>query len=316
MKHKSQHSIPKCYLKAWCDTLCPKGFTPYVWVFPKDSRKGRKRSPEKTFIETDLYTIHHPNGERDLILEHGLSQLESDFTRIRRNVLNKRKNLPDEDRLKLCVFTAAMFARTTRHHEHTKQQWQLVKDKMEQMMEWAKTATEEQKRAMSHIERPSGGTGKGLGYKEVKELAESPMRFTLPATVQALITPFYNMSMAILETDDDIGFITSDAPCVWFDAEACKRPPFYQSVGLMYPTIEITLPLSPSQMLFICHNQNIRGYIKMKPEMTDEFNRRTRFHAHDSYVVNRNESREIWFEKGEEPEDSWRKKQQKESHNK
>jgi hypothetical protein len=57
VKHKRQHYVPKSYLQAWCDPNCPPGQTPYVWVFSKGGGRVRKKSPEKLFRETDMYTV-------------------------------------------------------------------------------------------------------------------------------------------------------------------------------------------------------------------------------------------------------------------
>lgn len=88
-KHKKQHFIPRCYLKAWCDPHCPTNQTPYVWMFGKEDREGRRKAPENIFHETDMYTIHDESGGRDLKIEHGLSQLENTFTVIRNKKFNR-----------------------------------------------------------------------------------------------------------------------------------------------------------------------------------------------------------------------------------
>ncbi len=82
-KYKKQHYLPACYLKAWRDPVVPENQTPFVWIFDKSGRSGRRKAPENIFRETDMYTIHMPDGSRDLRLEHGLNQLESMFSSIR-----------------------------------------------------------------------------------------------------------------------------------------------------------------------------------------------------------------------------------------
>src|ERR1700704_3168622 len=99
--HKAQHWIPKCYLRAWTDPNTPVGHNPYVHVFSKDGSASRKKSPENLFTETDLYTIHLPDGGRDLRLEQGLCGLEASFSTIRRDYLAKRKHVPLPRYLKL-----------------------------------------------------------------------------------------------------------------------------------------------------------------------------------------------------------------------
>src|SRR5882762_10371422 len=74
-KHKKQHVIPNCYLKAWCDPLTPTGQIPYIWRISKDGSQSRKRAPEKSFTANDRYTITLPNGERNLVVEHTLAEI-------------------------------------------------------------------------------------------------------------------------------------------------------------------------------------------------------------------------------------------------
>jgi hypothetical protein len=59
-----------------------------------------------------MYTIIKPDGERDLVLEHGLSQLENDFACLRKNKLSKHLPLTASDRVVICAFMAAMHTRT------------------------------------------------------------------------------------------------------------------------------------------------------------------------------------------------------------
>ena len=85
--HKSQHWVPRSYLQAWVDPDTPAGHEPYVNVISRDGGEVRRRAPSNIFTETDLYTIQLPDGRRDLRLEHGLSQLETDFFEMRRKFL-------------------------------------------------------------------------------------------------------------------------------------------------------------------------------------------------------------------------------------
>ena len=94
--------------------------------------------------------------------------------------------------------------------------------------------------------------------------------------------------------------ITSDAPCVWFDPEAYKRPFLYRAPGLAWPTIEVTLPVSPKQVLLMNH-AGLNRYFKVPPHIVDELNRRTRGHADEYFVVQRNEARPIWYDLGTPP---------------
>jgi hypothetical protein len=104
--HKKQHAVPKCYLKAWLDPNPFKGRR-HVWLFEKDDSNPRRRSPKAIFHETDLYTIHRKDGERDLVLEHGLSDLESAFVGIREKLARHEILTPEEARQALRLYRGA-----------------------------------------------------------------------------------------------------------------------------------------------------------------------------------------------------------------
>jgi Protein of unknown function (DUF4238) len=92
--HKTQHWIPRSYLRAWADPNGPAAHKSYVHVFSKDGSTSRKKAPENLFTETELYTIRLPDGGRDLRLEHGLCGFEASFSEMRRDYLSKRKHVP------------------------------------------------------------------------------------------------------------------------------------------------------------------------------------------------------------------------------
>src|SRR5713101_1674681 len=143
--HKRQHFVPQCYLRAWCDPSTPSGQEPYVWRFNKDGSCPRGKAPENLFHETDLYTIHRADGGRDLVLERGLAGLESEFAAIRDTKLARREKISAQEHVLLCAFIAAAQARTPAQRDHHGAQWAKVLGDMDEMVEWAKTATPEQK---------------------------------------------------------------------------------------------------------------------------------------------------------------------------
>lgn len=167
--HKKQHFVPRSYLRAWCDPNTPDGQEPYVWLFSSDGSNPRRKAPDNIFRETDLYTIELPGGRRNLVLEHGLAQLESEFVSIRDTKLRSLEPLEPAEHALLCAFVAAMHARTPAQRDHLAEQWGKVLAMADQMMEWAKTATPEQKRAAASFSPPN--RERSLTYDEVKALA-------------------------------------------------------------------------------------------------------------------------------------------------
>ncbi|NOR52473.1 MAG: DUF4238 domain-containing protein, partial [Candidatus Aminicenantes bacterium] len=267
-KYKKQHYVPKGYLKAWCDPSAPKQYTPYVWIFSKDGNIVKKRSPKNLFHEKDFYTIKRADGKRDLTLEHGLSELEDQFCALRDKKLRFRQNIGPEEHIILCAFIAATSQRTKIMQVHQQKQWQEALGMMDKMREWAKTATSEEKKAMAGL--PGSGEQKrqSLSYDEVKKLAEEPIQHMLLPSISIETPLLCKIDFAILETDTQPGFITSDNPCVWSDPEAYKRPPFYRGPGLIYESVEITLPISPQQAILL-NRKGFNGYITVNENAVD-----------------------------------------------
>lgn len=302
MNHKNQHYIPQSYLKVWCDPETPSGQEPYVWQFSKDGNQASKKAPKNIFCENNMYTIENVDGSRNLVLEHGLSELEGRFANLRDRKISQKKALDKEERFIVCSFIAAMHARTKAQREHWKNQWGLLQERMEEMIEWQKKATDEEiDRMVSPLDHTHS---KGaFDYDQVNAMAYYPLQTMLLPLISAETPLLYNLDLAIFDTSDTTGFITSDAPCVWFDSEACKRPPMLQVPALIYKTIEIRFPISPKQMI-ILNRAGIRGYMSVKSKFVDEINRITRCYAHEYFVVNNNRKKEVWFDRGVAPEDS------------
>jgi hypothetical protein len=305
--HKKQHFVPVCYLKPWRDPAAPTDHAPYVWIFDHEGGNPRRKAPENILHETDMYTVEIPGSRRSLVLEHGLQELESTFTRIRNSKINFARSLEDREHVLLCAFVAATQTRTRASREHHRKLWEHPLRMMEDMMEWATTATPEQKRnAARTIPRTSESDRGSLNYEQVKALHENPLQHILAPMIKTLTPLLYKLDMAVLETDDEVGFITSDHPCVWSDPEGYKRPPMYRGPALMYPSIEITMPISPRHCLFL-NRGGMTGYITVSPQLLDSVNRTTRFGSDEHFIVRTNFTKSTWFDPGVEPDDSWEK---------
>jgi hypothetical protein len=298
VQHKRQHYVPKSYLKAWQDPTCPPKQTPYVWIFPKEERNGRRKSPEKILRETDMYTIHTDGGGRDLGLETNLSRLEREFSKLRRGKLAKRLPLSDVDVLHLCMFAASMLARTKGHAAHTSGQWRRVLEMGEKMEQAMAKASPEQRARMAKASRTPGSDEENrLSMEDVQRMVDQPTQEMLPATVTGVSPMLLEIPFVIAETLEAPGFITSDDPCVWFDPANYLDPPPRDAGGLLSPTIEIALPLSPNHMLYFSR-KHVSPYIYLPipgQGLVDQLNARTRAFAHEFFIANQPEARAEWF---------------------
>jgi len=288
VKHKKQHWVPRSYLAAWCDPATPDGQTPHVWRFANDGSPSKQNAPKTIFPENDLYTISLDVGRRELAVEEGLAELESEFVRIRNDVLATAKSLEGKDRMLLCAYAAAMQARSLPHLNHWKNQFQGALDRMDEMRK-AMRARPPEERAARRAYPPASST-LSFSYEEFKESVEGPVAEWVVAMIETQLPWLIQMRLRVLTTDDDVGFITSDRPCVWVDPQHVGPP------GLADSAIEITLPVSPRQALLFDHSTGMTGYVPVSQRLVDELNRRTRFHTDQYFVVNRNETRTVWFE--------------------
>lgn len=195
-----------------------------------------------------------------------------------------RNRLDREDFARLCIFTATMYARTNVMGRHFKN---FFRDIHELVV----------KGERAHNARP-------VTSLETKDMAEHAHQRTIQATLQTLPQMLFRMSLAILETDDRLGFITSDTPCIWFDPDAYKLPPGLRNPNLGNPRIEISLPVTPQHALLFTHSK-LRGYMRSAPQTVNELNRRVRFGCAESFISKTGETNPFWFHEGVIPDDAW-----------
>jgi hypothetical protein len=298
--NKKQHFIPRAYLSAWTDPSGPAEQEPYLWLFPKEGGKGRRKAPVNVFTETDMYTVQTPEGERNLYFEHGLAQLETGLKRIREDFLELGKQLPAVPRLKLTAFLSALHTRTPRFRDHHRDSWQKVLNLGEEMEEAMRRKTPEERQRISSMTVISSAEGAGMSMEDVRRIVTYPIQHIAPAAIEAELPFLLQMKMLVLCAPVGSRFITSDAPVVWFDPESRNRPLMWQGPGLMYETLEISMPISPRQLILITHDRPMsRGvkpmvYVDVNVTTVLELNRRTRAYAHHEVVVNQNQFDPKW----------------------
>ncbi|HLE15401.1 MAG TPA: DUF4238 domain-containing protein, partial [Anaerolineales bacterium] len=252
--------------------------------------------------ETDYYTIKLDDGTSDLSLEQGLSQLEDQFIRIRRDVIEKRLPLNDEHRFIVCAFVGAMYGRTKASRERIRPFWNGILDKMDQWIQWSENATEDQKRnAATYFPIPSDHSNY-VNYEEIKEIVDEPVKSMLVTYIDVTASLLMKVNLAIVCTSTKPGFITSDDPCVWSDPESSKQNQYHRGHALASPFIEIHLPISPHQCLLF-NRRGDDGYIDLGKNgpliditTVNEANWRTRNQAQEFFVVNRNRVLAAWFD--------------------
>ena len=279
-QNKQQHYIPSSYLNAWCDINTPPHHKPYVWLFDKNEKTGKNKSPENIFLENNMYTIFK-NGERDLFIEHGFRDIETKFKWIRDKLVNF-DSLEIHEHEILCAFVASMCWRTRNQLDYISEVWTPPLKYLEAMEKWK---FKEKYNITPLISMNS--VVANFTVKEVRDMVENPAQHVMPLVIKDLFPKLKLLDIAVFHTDDPIGFITSDNPCVWYD-------PNSDEPLLISDTIELSMPISPNRIV-IFNKMGLTGYFKINPAALDTINQRTRTYALSKFVVNQNQVKDVWF---------------------
>ena len=224
-----------------------------------------------------------PNGERNLVIEDTLADLEGKFVRVRDRI-SKRETLSDLDRAMLCLFTAAMHSRTNKAGEDSRKTQQKLHDQV--------VAMEKARGAKPHTSLQTAA------------LLENAHQFWLVMSLENEAPLYFQMNLTILVTSDPVGFITSDAPCSWYNPKAHTMPPSYRSPGLAQNDIEVTMPLTPNLMLMFSHH-TFEPYVEVAEAVVEHANHRIRAFADKEFVSWKGISRREWFVQRPLPPDAW-----------
>lgn len=303
MEHKKHHYIPQSYLSAWTDPSTPAGQEPYVWLVDKESLESRRRAPKNIMFENNLYTIEDEEGGRDLSLEKLLSRIESEFVWVRDHAIVTHTPLNQAHRYILLAFVSAMHSRTPASSERLGPFWNELLSKMKVMSAWATTATSEQLASAAMATPPiSGEHSHSMTIEQMQAVVDSPIPSTLVPSIKAEMDVMKILDLAILETATSPGFITSDNPVAWFDPEGYKRKKPFQGPALIYPSIEISMAISPRFSLLL-NRQGINGYINLsshgplaEAQVVNDANWRVQVAAKDSLVISRSTIFWRWFD--------------------
>lgn len=287
-RHKRQHWVPQGYLAAWRDPDSPPEYDGYVWCFSRDGSAAGNTIPKKLFFEKDLYTLPNEDGTRDLRVEDGLANLDGQFVKIRREKLDRHETLTDDEHLFLFAFVAAMQVRAAEQLRHWQRQWKDIVSMGEQAEE-AFLAGDALPDVKVDLDQ-----SRSFSLDDARRIAAAPLGASVLPMIGQQLRILMLMSPTILETTDDLGFITSDRPCAWW--APVEGSAGVRGVGLGNPNIEITMPLSPRQMLLLTWSQEAPQLAPASSAIVAEFNRRTVQHADEYIVVRRNRTLPEWFE--------------------
>lgn len=270
---KKQHFVPRCYLSEFTDPNTPTGHEPYVWVFSKNGKEKKKRSPANIFTENHLYTIDF-NGVKDFSIETNLSKIEGKFAEVMKTVKAK-KPLSDHEHAHLCIFVAAQLQRTLRFKRNQEGFIQQIIDHGTQI-------------ALAHGVTDSKQVQEWTEYK--KDIHKLQLMDSLPFL--ANIIKQMNIAFLCSPNLTKHPFITSDEPCVLFNPDL-QWQRFY-GPGFGQQNVQLTLPLSP-EITVMFSWANYHGYGLLTGVDVENLNRMSRGHCDKEFVSCSSHKKWIWF---------------------
>jgi hypothetical protein len=267
---KNQHIIPQCYLKQFVDPKTPTGYEPYVWIFERDTKAGKKRAPKNILAETDFYTLKGGN----YVIEKTLAQIESEYAVIFEKKIKNKIPLDAREHLMFCAFVAAMLQRTLRQKES-------IENFMDQVIDHAKQLE------MVHGVPPKTS----LEWEKEKEDAH---KLSVMQMIPKITEVLYNMNVAFLCTKNKrVSYITSDSPAFLFNSQLQFQR--FIGPGLGQKHVEVRLPLSPEISVCFSWINNLRGYLTINEDMVHDANRMVYGYSHQYFIANSEKLKQRWF---------------------
>ena len=302
MKHKRQHVVPSCYLSAWLEPVAPVGQERALWKVSKDGSSKHRRSPQKTFVQSDRYTVFLKDGTRDLKIEHTLDKIENDFAGVSRR-LHRGEKLTILDKAKLAIFTGAMLGRTTRRTDDWGNAWKDIQTIVKQFEGDGRT---NRASGSSPVGMPPPPGATRVSSTEIDELLVNVNPDYLVNVVETAAPILFAMDLSIYSTDNKPGFLTSDDPCIMDNPTAYRYHPMRRSPGLRQRDVQVLLPLSPRLLIAFTHKQTFPYITPVPQQVLDDFNRLVIWHANEEFISWTGEIRSEWFMKpGPPPADAW-----------
>lgn len=266
---KNQHIIPQCYLKQFVDSKTPSGHEPYVWIFEREAKLGKKRAPKNILAETDFYTL-----KGDYMIEETLAQIESEYSVIFESKIKKKIPLTPYGHKVFCVFVAAMLQRTLKQKEN-------IEHFIDQIVDHAKQM--EIAHGVPHET--------SLEWEKEKEDAH---KLSVTQMIPEITKILLQMNVAFLCTKNKhVSFITSDSPAFLFNSKLQFQR--FMGPGLGQKHVEVRLPLSPEISVCFSWINNLRGYIKFNEDMVHDWNRMVYGHSHQYFIADSEKLNRRWF---------------------
>jgi len=280
---KRHHTIPSSsYLKHFADA---KG---HVWVLDTKN-KIFPTSPDNVLVENHFYRITLKNGEKSVVIEDTLSNIEGMWAHIYETKISKNKFLDQEERAKVSIFIAAMLHRTKPHRESLRKMFEGLKEDMEDWKKQYLTMSDEHRRSLAATHSSGGAT---INLDELNEGLENFDEEHSSGLIEQIISTsqiIFEMKWSVCGVTEEVGsFVTSDSPVVVMRPESIKKygkKAFGSRPGLRFKDAELTLPISSTQLLLAGWILEEDSYVSVPKEIIDAMNQRTILHSSERIIA-------------------------------
>lgn len=259
---RRHHILPVMYQRRFSTN--PDAKIPQVDVF--DMKKGiwRTQSVLNTAVQRDYYSIKKGNtGLSSDDVEKWLGQIESESATIFTKKFDKQKSIGPDEKEIIGLFVSTLRMRNPFIREKLGNFVGNVAEKIAFMIHQQSVRDPSYFQAM--LKEFKNDTGEDVSTLTPESL--DPKSFIIKAVDEPLIglsfshvvkTAFIlsKMHWTIFQAPNGMRFLTSDNP--YFEINPLSKS-FSDRGGLFNPKIEITLPLSSNQFLFISHQKTTGG---------------------------------------------------------
>ena len=269
---KKQHYVPRFYLANFVNS---RGM---VWNYDLQLNEVRELAPENTAVETNFYSPENEDGEYFDELEEFLQLVETTAAELYPIVLEGER-LNREEKEEFAIFVASLYLRSpamvTAFAEVTGYLAQQVAD-----------ATLTNRRlfesTMNDYEREHGITStteqrdelfKFANDKEYTFSVDKKRGLLAIMNIESISRIMFKMTWGTFDSGNQ-HLITSDSPVVRH-CPSDKIHPINGDGGLLNRSAQVTLPLSPSRLLYLYWDSNefLREVYKIRPQIARGFNR-------------------------------------------
>ncbi len=274
---KRHHTVPKSYLEEFTDK---DGF---VWVLDRENRIFNT-NPINILVQKKFYTVTLKNGEKSLVVEDALADIEGEYIKIFNEKIKQKQILGEEERAKMAIFIAALLFRTGPVRKHLQSEYGKIQS-------WA-SKWEAELRSNSGLRdalSASPASGETISLEELDETLKNFDEFhslsvleNLPSTAQLI----FDMKWCVMEAQGD-GFLTCDDPVSLLRPESILKygiNTIGSTPGLIYDDTELTLPLSKGYALLAGWKLERDSYLPCNEDLVKQINQRTMMRASEVII--------------------------------